>query len=304
MRRPVVVAVGAVAVLLVIASPILVCIRFTGSDARRRCPIQISAGKVAESRSNDFEKPTQRPRCASCSRAPTKISRRGVSPDELRSAGSRTSRASRRSPHPSGSTARPLGDRRGAFGRSGPWTPSAKDTADRVNDSWDGVSAHASLFTGCHSADFPPREDGIPRRPAAAGHRCARGRDPAAALRLHSARLILPFKRLVLNLNTLSTAAALGFPGVGLPGRQPLRAARLHRDRCHRHVDADPDVLHRLRVVDGLRGVPPLPHQGGARPNGRQRSRRRPRSRADGPHRHGRGAACSRSPSSPSGRLA
>ena len=59
--------------------------------------------------------------------------------------------------------------------------------------------------------------------------------------------------------------------GVDLPGRPPRRLARLHRHRAARHDDADPDVLHRLRAVDGLRGVPALPHQGGARPHRRQR---------------------------------
>ena len=54
--------------------------------------------------------------------------------------------------------------------------------------------------------------------------------------------------------------------GVDLPGRQRVRAARLHRHRRHRRGDADPDVLHRLRAVDGLRGVPPVPDQGRARP--------------------------------------
>ena len=37
-------------------------------------------------------------------------------------------------------------------------------------------------------------------------------------------------------------------------------------DRGPRHVHADPDVLHRLRALDGLRGLPALAHQGGVRP--------------------------------------
>ena len=49
----------------------------------------------------------------------------------------------------------------------------------------------------------------------------------------------------------------------------PARSG-LHPDGTLDPHDARPDVLHRLRPVDGLRGVPPLPHQGGARPDRRQ----------------------------------
>ena len=59
--------------------------------------------------------------------------------------------------------------------------------------------------------------------------------------------------------------------GVDLPGRPPVRVPRLHADGNPRRHDADPHVLRRLRPVDGLRGVPALPHQGGARPHARQR---------------------------------
>src|SRR5918992_535967 len=44
--------------------------------------------------------------------------------------------------------------------------------------------------------------------------------------------------------------------GLDLPGREPVRPAGLHRHRNPGHVDADPHVLHRLRPVHGLRGVP------------------------------------------------
>ena len=42
-----------------------------------------------------------------------------------------------------------------------------------------------------------------------------------------------------------------------------------------RHDDADPHVLHRVRALHGLRGLPALAHQGGVRPHRRQRARRR-----------------------------
>ena len=82
--------------------------------------------------------------------------------------------------------------------------------------------------------------------------------------------VLVPIKALVLNL--LSLTATFGamvwiFQDGHLGG-----VARLHRHRLDRHHHADPHVLHRLRAVDGLRGVPPLPHQGGVRPHRRQRA--------------------------------
>ena len=71
----------------------------------------------------------------------------------------------------------------------------------------------------------------------------------------------------------------------------------------HRRHHADPHVLRRLRPVDGLRGVPPLPHQGGARPQAPTTSTsvaRRPR--AHRPHRHRGRAADRRRVHSPSPR--
>ena len=75
--------------------------------------------------------------------------------------------------------------------------------------------------------------------------------------------------------------------GVDLPGRSPGRAARLHA-RSDRRLDGPADLLHRLRAVHGLRGVPAGPHQGGAR---RRRGHRRGcglRPGSHRPHRHHR----------------
>ncbi len=58
--------------------------------------------------------------------------------------------------------------------------------------------------------------------------------------------------------------------GLDLPGRQLLGRPRLHGDRHAAGVDTAAAVLHRVRPVDGLRGVPPVAHQGGARPHRRQ----------------------------------
>ena len=53
--------------------------------------------------------------------------------------------------------------------------------------------------------------------------------------------------------------------GLGLPGRSPLGSAGLHAHGDHRCHHPHPHVLHRLRAVDGLRGVPAVEDQGGAR---------------------------------------
>ena len=82
--------------------------------------------------------------------------------------------------------------------------------------------------------------------------------------------------------------------GLDLPGGPRCRPAGLHADRPDRHDDADPHVLHRLRAVDGLRGLPPLPHQGGVRPDRRQRARGGRRPGAHRPHRHRRRPAAGR----------
>ena len=54
--------------------------------------------------------------------------------------------------------------------------------------------------------------------------------------------------------------------GLGLPARSPVRAAGLRGLRRHRGVGAGRGVRVRVRPVDGLRGVPAVPHQGALRP--------------------------------------
>ena len=71
---------------------------------------------------------------------------------------------------------------------------------------------------------------------------------------------------------------------VGL-GEEPRR----HRQgRADRGLGADDAVRDRVRPLDGLRGVPPQPHQGGVRPRPRQRRRGRARARQDRPAHHRR----------------
>src|SRR6266498_1367516 len=55
--------------------------------------------------------------------------------------------------------------------------------------------------------------------------------------------------------------------GLHLPGRSSVGPARLHLDRHHRYLDAGAAVVHRLRPVHGLRGLPALADQGGVRPH-------------------------------------
>ena len=94
--------------------------------------------------------------------------------------------------------------------------------------------------------------------------------------------VVIPLKALVLNV--LSLSATFGamvwiFQDGNLSG-----APRLHRHRHHRRQHADPHVLRRLRPLDGLRGLPAVADQGGAR----QRRRRPPGSVALGLERTGR----------------
>ena len=79
-------------------------------------------------------------------------------------------------------------------------------------------------------------------------------------------------------------------PGLDLPGRAPQGAGRGLPDDGHRgHLDDRPHRDPRLRALDGLRGVPALADQGGARRGGRQRAGRRPRPAALRPDHHGGG---------------
>ena len=93
---------------------------------------------------------------------------------------------------------------------------------------------------------------------------------------LMTGSLIVPVKAVIMNI--LSLGASFGAHRMDLPGRPPVRPARLRLGRCVGPVDARADPDLRLRALDGLRGVPALPDQGGPRPDRRQRpgGRRRP----------------------------
>ncbi|MEU4996449.1 MMPL family transporter [Streptomyces sp. NPDC021622] len=193
MRRPVVVAVGAVAILLVIASPIL-GIRFTGSDASA-LPTSISAGKVAESLEKDFEKPTTAPM-----RIVLDTAEGGAALDEyvgrLKDVeGVKAVAEPVRLDSAHWEIDAVLG--------GAPMDTAAKDTADRVRQ----LDAPArARFTGV-TADFLSQKDGIrDRLPLAIGVLAI---VTLLLLFAFTGSLILPFKALLLN--TLSTAAALGF---------------------------------------------------------------------------------------------
>ena len=86
--------------------------------------------------------------------------------------------------------------------------------------------------------------------------------------------VLVPLKAIVLNVLSLSaTFGAMIWVFQEGHGSGILDFTATGSDR---HDDTDPDVLHRVRSVDGLRGVPALPHQGGVRPHGRQRGARWP----------------------------
>ena len=102
-----------------------------------------------------------------------------------------------------------------------------------------------------------------------------------------SGSVVVPVKALVLNM--LSLTATFGAMVWIFQDGHLAGPARLHADRAARHHHADPDVLRRVRPVDGLRGVPALAHQGGARPRRATTRRGRARPRAHRPDRHGGG---------------
>ena len=75
---------------------------------------------------------------------------------------------------------------------------------------------------------------------------------------------------------------------VDLPAGPPVRCPRLHA-RTDQHLNARAAVLHRVRSVDGLRGVPAVAGQGAARQRDEQHRRGRGRLGPHRSHRHDRG---------------
>ena len=98
--------------------------------------------------------------------------------------------------------------------------------------------------------------------------------------------ILVPLKAVLMNM--LSIGAAYGAVRGGVPVGLGQVAAR-HRDRAHRAVHADDAVRHPLRPLDGLRGLPPVPGEGGVRPHPRQRPGRGRRPGLHGPPHHRRG---------------
>ena len=70
-------------------------------------------------------------------------------------------------------------------------------------------------------------------------------------------------------------------PGLDLPGRQPVGAARLRAAGLRGDHDAGDPVLRPVRAVDGLRGVPAQSHEGGVGPR-RATTARRSRAASSG----------------------
>ena len=104
--------------------------------------------------------------------------------------------------------------------------------------------------------------------------------------------VVLPVKALVMNV--LSLGASFGalvwiFQEGHLSGVLDFTP-----DRVRRGDPADPGAGDRVRAVDGLRGVPHVPHPGAVRPHRRQHRRGRDRAAAHRRHHHQRGAAAAR----------
>ena len=125
-------------------------------------------------------------------------------------------------------------------------------------------------------------------------HRRASRRSSSSVLSLSFLLLMMVFRSLLVPLkavvmNMLSIGAAYG---VVVMVFQFGWGASLFNigGWTDRTVRADDDVRHRVRSVDGLRGVPALAGQGGVRPHRRRRQLggRRPRAHREGDHRRGR----------------
>ena len=80
--------------------------------------------------------------------------------------------------------------------------------------------------------------------------------------------LLVPLKAVIMNL--LSIGAAYGVVVAVFQWGWVQRPRSASEGAPDRAVHADDAVRHRLRPLDGLRGLPPLPHQGGVRPHRRQ----------------------------------
>ena len=100
--------------------------------------------------------------------------------------------------------------------------------------------------------------------------------------------LLVPLKAVIMNL--LSVGAAYGVIVAIFQWGWGKGLDRRRQDRPDRGLGADDAVRHRVRSVDGLRGVPAVADQGGVRPHRRQRHRRRRRPGRHGPGHHRRGA--------------
>ena len=104
---------------------------------------------------------------------------------------------------------------------------------------------------------------------------------------LYTGSVVLPIKAVLLNI--LSLAATIGaLVWVFQDGNLGWLVGRLPVHRHPGHLDDRADRDRRLRPVDGLRGVPAVTDQGGARCRGRHRDRRRAGPAAIGPDHHRR----------------
>jgi len=192
MRRPVVVAVAATAVLLALAAPVL-GIRFTGADASA-LPTSISAGKVSAALEKDFAKPAS---------SPLRIVADTSDAGRLAAYARKVARV----PGVAG-VAKPVRLDAGhieidAVLKGAPLGTTAKDAAGRVRSLDAPVRVR---FTG-QTADFLSQKDGIRARlPLAIG---ALALVTLLLLFAFTGSVVLPLKALLMN--TLSTGAALGF---------------------------------------------------------------------------------------------
>ena len=249
MARPLVSALAAAAVLVVIGLPFL-GVRFAGVDASV-LPRSFSAGEVDEAISRDFAEPLATPvRIAVSAPASAQADVAAYAQRLGQVEGVAGVAPPRRWPRSCGRST-----------RTSPTTRSSRPPT-RPSSGWRRCRRRPEARMTGLAADFVQRQDSLgDRLPLALVVICV---TTFLLLFAFTGSVVLPVKALIINVLTIT--AALGVLVFLFQGGRAVRAARLHLAGRHRVDDADHPGLHRLRPVDGLPGVPARPHPGGAPP--------------------------------------
>ena len=150
---------------------------------------------------------------------------------------------------------------------------------DDRRDGEDGAQRHAAADRRGRPAHASRsaarrRRTSTSRRRSGTSSRCSSASSSGLSLLLLGVvfrSILIPIKAGIFNL--LSITGAFGVDHADLPGRQPGLPVR-RRHRTDRVLPPDHDLRGRVRVVDGLRGVPRVPHARGVGARRRTRATR------------------------------